>query len=46
MIVPVIALDTGLVTVGILRWICLGAIIFGESRLFWWVTERAWGKFS
>ena len=46
MIVPVMALGAGLVTVGILEWISLGAIILGGSGLIWWATERAWGKFS
>ena len=46
MIVPVMALGAGLVTVGILGWVCLGVIIFGGSGLIWWATERAWGKFS
>jgi hypothetical protein len=46
MIVPVVALGTGYVTVGILGWACLGVIILGGSGLIWWATERAWGKFS
>jgi hypothetical protein len=46
MIVPVMALGAGLVTVGILGWVCLGVIILGGSGLMWWATERAWGKFS
>jgi hypothetical protein len=46
MIVPVMALGAGLVTVGPLGWVCLGAIILGGSGLIWWATERAWGKFS
>jgi hypothetical protein len=46
MIAPVMALGAGLVTVGILGWVSLGVIIFGGSGLIWWVTERAWGKFS
>jgi len=46
MIVPVIALGAGLVTVGILGWVCLATIILGGSGLLWWATERAWGKFS
>ena len=46
MIVPVMALGAGLVTVGILGWVCLGVIILGGSGLIWWATERAWGKFS
>jgi hypothetical protein len=46
MIVPVMALGAGLVTVGILGWVCLGVIIVGGSGLIWWATERTWGKFS
>src|SRR5258708_35325712 len=46
MIVPVMVLGAGLVTVGILGWVCLGVITSGGSRLIWWATERAWGKFS
>lgn len=46
MIAPVVALGAGLVTVGILGWICLGVIIFGGSRIIWWTTERVWGRFS
>ncbi|SRR5260370_15847257 len=46
MIAPVMVLGAGLVTVGILGWVCLGVIIFGGSGLIWWATERAWGKFS
>ena len=46
MIVPVMALGTGLVIVGVLGWISLGVLIVGGSGLIWWATERAWGKFS
>jgi hypothetical protein len=46
MIVPVIALGAGLVTVGILGWVCLAVIILGGSGLIWWATERSLGKFS
>ena len=46
MVVPVMALGAGLITVGILGWVCLGVIILGGSGLIWWATERAWGKFS
>jgi hypothetical protein len=46
MIMPVMALGAGIVTVGIFGWIGLAVIIFGGSGLIWWVTERAWGKFS
>ena len=45
-IAPVIAVGAGFVTVGILGWICLGAIILGGAGLIWYATERAWGKFS
>ena len=46
MIIPVLALSMDIVTVGILGWIGLGVVIFGGSGLIWWVSERAWGKFS
>ena len=46
MIAPVMALGAALVTVGMLGWVCLGAIILGGSGLIWWISERAWGKFS
>src|SRR5712691_11260085 len=45
MIVPVIAFDAGLGSVGMLGWVCLGVIIPGGSGLIWWATERVWGKF-
>ncbi len=46
MIVPVMVVGAGVISVGTLGWFCLVAIIFGGSRLIWWATERAWGKFS
>jgi hypothetical protein len=46
MIVPVMALRTGLVGLGIVGWISLVVIILGGSGLIWWATERTWGKFS
>src|SRR5215467_3842485 len=46
MIVPVMALGTGPVTVGVLGWLSLAVLIVGGSALIWWATERAWGKFS
>ena len=27
-------------------WIALGCVIIVGSKLIWWATERAWGKFS
>ena len=44
MIVPVFAL--GFISSSIYEWIALGVVIVGGSKLIWWATERAWGKFS
>lgn len=44
MIVPVLAL--GVISAGIYAWIVLGIVVVGGSKLIWWATERAWGKFS
>jgi hypothetical protein len=44
MIVPVLALS--FISSGIYEWITLAVIIIGGSKLIWWATERAWGKFS
>jgi hypothetical protein len=46
MIAPVLVLGSGMVSAGIYEWIVLGVIIVGGSKLIWWATERAWGKFS
>jgi hypothetical protein len=46
MTVLVVALGAGVVTIGILGWVCLGMIILGGIELIWWATERAWGNFS
>ena len=46
MIAPVLVLGSGMVSAGIYGWIVLGVIIVGGSKLIWWATERAWGKFS
>ena len=46
MIAPVLALGSGMVSTGMYGWIVLGVIIVGGSKLIWWATERAWGKFS
>jgi hypothetical protein len=45
MILPVLALGLGVVPAGIHVWLVLGAVIVGGSKLIWWATERAWGKF-
>ena len=44
MIVPVLV--SGLVSVGIYAWAALAGVILLGSKLIWWATERAWGKFS
>src|SRR5467141_2127632 len=46
MIVPVLALAHGIVSTGLYGWLLLGALILVGSRIIWWSTERAWGKFS
>ena len=46
MIAPVLVLGSGMVSTGMYGWIVLGVIIVGGSKLIWWATERAWGKFS
>ena len=46
MILPVLALGFGMISAGIYAWIVLGILIFGGSKLIWWATERAWGRFS
>jgi hypothetical protein len=44
MIVPVLAF--GLASFGIYQWIALGVLIVVGSKLIWWASERAWGRFS
>jgi len=46
MILPVLALGSDWVSAGIYGWIALGLLILGGSKLIWWATERAWGRFS
>jgi hypothetical protein len=46
MIVPVLVLGLGIVAAGIYGWIVLGVVIVAGSKLIWWATERAWGRFS
>jgi hypothetical protein len=41
MIAPVLVLASG-----IYGWLLLGVLILGGSKIIWWATERAWGKFS
>ena len=46
MIVPVLALGSEVVAVGLYGWLVLGVLILAGSKILWWATERAWGKFS
>ena len=46
MIVPVVVLASGVVSVGFYGWLALGAVILAGSKIIWWATEHAWGKFS
>jgi hypothetical protein len=46
MIVPVLAFGSGVVSVSFYGWLALACVILLGSTLIWWVTERAWGKFS
>jgi hypothetical protein len=46
MIAPIVALGAGIISGGIYGWLALGGVILLGSRLIWWATERAWGKFS
>ncbi len=43
---PVVALGSGLVAAGIYAWLVLVGVILLGSKLLWWATERAWGKYS
>ena len=46
MIAHVLALGSGILEADFLGWIVLAVIILVGSKLIWWATERAWGKFS
>ena len=46
MTAPVLALGSEIVSAGIYGWVALAALIVAGSKLIWWATERAWGKFS
>ena len=46
MIVPVLALASGVISVDFYAWLSLAALILGGSMIIWWATERAWGKLS
>ncbi len=44
MIVPVLALASAAAPA--YAWVMLAGVILLGSKLIWWATERAWGKFS
>ena len=46
MIVPVLVLGSGLVSADFYGWLVLGVVILAGSKIIWWASERAWGKFS
>jgi len=46
MILPVLALGSGMVSSGSYGWVALGAVVILGSKVIWWATERAWGRFS
>jgi hypothetical protein len=46
MIAPVLALGISWPSAGTMAWLILGAVIIAGSKLIWWATEYAWGKFS
>jgi hypothetical protein len=46
MIVPVLALASGVVAAGSYGWLALAVLLLAGGKIIWWITERAWGKFS
>jgi len=46
MVAPVLVLASGAVSVDFYGWLVLGFLILAGSKIIWWATERAWGKFS
>jgi hypothetical protein len=46
MIAPVLLLAAGVVSARSFGWLILGVLILAGSKIIWWATERAWGKFS
>ena len=45
MIAPVLVLASGIVSADFYAWLVLGVLILAGSKIIWWATERAWGKF-
>lgn len=46
MVIPVLALGNTMYASSIFAWMALGAFIVFGSKVIWWATERAWGKYS
>ena len=46
MIAPVVVLGSGVVSGGTYVWLVLAGVTLLGSKLLWWATESAWGKFS
>ncbi len=46
MVAPVLVLSLGIVSADFYGWLALGVIIVAGSKIIWWLSERAWGKFS
>ena len=46
MIAPVLVLTSGIIFPGFYGWLGLAVFILAGSKIIWWATERAWGKFS
>ncbi len=46
MIAPVFLLAADIGSAGFSGWLILGVLILAGSKIIWWVTEYAWGKFS
>jgi hypothetical protein len=46
MIAPVLLLAAGVVSARSFGWLILGVLILAGSKIIWWATEHAWGKFS
>jgi hypothetical protein len=46
MIIPVLVIASSGVSADVYGWIVVGVVIVAGSKIIWWATERAWGKFS
>ena len=46
MIAPLFLLAAGIDSSTFSGWLILGVVILAGSKIIWWATEHAWGKFS